>query len=209
MIRSIVVLLALAMLSGPVLAHKVNVFAYVEGERLHIEGYFNDGKKARNSVVNITDAEGNVLISDTTNDEGQLVIDIPSGSAQMHVVLKSGMGHQAEYVIPAEDVAASTVSKSAETKSPTSPVSNVQAGEMTAQAVSPSVDQAQLESMIQQAVSEAIRPLARELAASRERASLGDIIGGVGLIVGLLGGFAFLKARQSASAAKNSNDGGN
>src|SRR3569833_1742452 len=34
-------------------AHKVNVFAYLEGDRVYVQGYFLDGKKAKNSKVTV------------------------------------------------------------------------------------------------------------------------------------------------------------
>ena len=192
MIRSILAVIAVALLSGPVLAHKVNVFAYVEDEQLYIEGYFNDGKMARNSSVEVTDADGEVVISDMTNDQGRLILDLPQQSSPLRIVLNAGMGHQGEYVMSAGDLGEALPPAVAVTPAPTA---------------GPSVDQAQLEATVQRAVNEAVKPLVKALEAAQERASLSDIIGGVGLIVGILGAFAFYKARQRASSPVGGGNG--
>src|SRR3990172_285887 len=36
-------------------AHKVQMFAHVEGSKVFVEGYFADGKKAKNSEVTVFD----------------------------------------------------------------------------------------------------------------------------------------------------------
>ena len=193
MIRSILVMIAVASLSGPVLAHKVNVFAYVEDEQLYIEGYFNDGKMARNSSVEVRDGDGEVVISDVTDDQGQLTLDLPQQSSPLRIVLNAGMGHQGEYVMSAGDLGGAAPSAAVVTPPP-------------APTPGPAVDQAQLEATVQHAVNEAVKPLVKALEAAQERASLSDIIGGVGLIVGILGAFAFYKARQRVPSSVDGAD---
>jgi hypothetical protein len=56
-----------------------------------------------------------------------------------------------------------------------------------------------LEAIVHRAVSEAIKPLARELAESRQHTSISELVGAVGYIFGLLGLFAFYKARQASA----------
>ena len=54
--KRIVVGLVMFFLSGlttTTYAHKVNVFAYVEGDQIYIQGYFSDGHMAKNSEVTI------------------------------------------------------------------------------------------------------------------------------------------------------------
>ena len=41
--------------------HKVNIFAYVEGDTVYTESYFSDGKKVEGGVVEVYDSEGNKL----------------------------------------------------------------------------------------------------------------------------------------------------
>ena len=46
-------IIAFLTLASQVWAHKVNVFAWVEGDTVFVEGYFPGGKKAQNSLVEI------------------------------------------------------------------------------------------------------------------------------------------------------------
>ena len=43
--------LLLSLWAGPALAHKVNVFAYAEGDKVHTQSYFNDGSPAVGSTA--------------------------------------------------------------------------------------------------------------------------------------------------------------
>ena len=52
-------------------AHKVQMFAYPEGDTVFVEGYFADGKKPKKSEVMVYDNGGKVLFSGVTDDEGK------------------------------------------------------------------------------------------------------------------------------------------
>ncbi|GAG37023.1 unnamed protein product, partial [marine sediment metagenome] len=45
--------LIIIMMDVSVFAHKVNVFAYIEGGKIYTESYFNDGKKCINSEIEV------------------------------------------------------------------------------------------------------------------------------------------------------------
>ena len=50
--------------------------------------------------------------------------------------------------------------------------------------------------MVRKAVAQGVLPLAREISELKERRGFSDIVGGIGFIAGLLGVFAYVKARQ-------------
>ena len=55
--RCIAAMAAVFLLMSPTaFAHKLNMFAYVEGDEIFAEGYFTDGKKAKNSTITVFDA---------------------------------------------------------------------------------------------------------------------------------------------------------
>jgi len=60
----------------------------------------------------------------------------------------------------------------------------------------------EIEIVVHRAVNEAIKPLVRELTESRQKASISELVGAVGYIFGLMGLFAFYKARQISSKDK-------
>ncbi|HHK60902.1 MAG TPA: carboxypeptidase regulatory-like domain-containing protein, partial [Desulfobacterales bacterium] len=45
------------------LAHKVNIFAYVEDGTVYTESYFPDGRKVQGGTVEVYDAAGKKLVS--------------------------------------------------------------------------------------------------------------------------------------------------
>ncbi len=196
--RLFVLLLSL-LIATPALAHKVSVFAYVEDGQLFVEGYFADGKKAMNSDVAVYDDSGALLFEGKTDDQGVLIFPVPATGSDLRISLNAGGGHKGEYVIPADELGSA-------------PPAGVQGMEMPGQGSAPAaaaegdgmdhthamagaVDQAELERLIQHAVADAIKPLVRELAASREHASFTDKVAGIGYIFGILGIFAYLSAR--------------
>ena len=186
-------------------AHKVNLFAYAEGGEVSVEGYFVDGKKAQNSTVMVYNDKGDLLVEGETNSEGMFLFPVPEKS-DLRIVLNAGMGHQSEFTLAAdelEEVGASVADVLFHQPESTSIVADVNEPEAVAPrhevtAASSAVN-ADVETLVRHAVSEAIKPLVRELAESREHASLSSLVGGVGYIVGFLGLFAFFKARQMSA----------
>ena len=54
----------------------------------------------------------------------------------------------------------------------------------------------EVKAIVQQAVNDAVRPLAKEISELKNKTGLSDIVGGIGILLGVLGGFAYLKARK-------------
>ena len=51
-------------------AHKVNVFAYVEGDKVVVEGYFSGNVKAQDSPVEVLDSDGKKILEGKTDSKG-------------------------------------------------------------------------------------------------------------------------------------------
>jgi len=194
--KRIVMGLVMVFLSGLTVtayAHKVNVFAYVEGDQIYIQGYFSDGKTAKNSEVTIYGSDGRELTKGQTNEEGVITFPI-QGKQSLRIVLNAGQGHQASYEIPLEEITGTAVVPAASDPPPSSTDQSSPVGEMIAGS---SGESAQVsEAMVRKAVAQGVLPLAREISELKERRGFSDIVGGIGFIVGLLGVFAYVKARQ-------------
>lgn len=173
-------------------AHKVNMFAYPEGANIYVEGFFSDGKTAKNSVVTVFDAKdrNKELLSGTTNDEGQFSFPI-SQKTSMRIVLNAGMGHQTEYLLAANELTGEIAPNSSD------------AGSVLETENAPEIaNDAALDRLIENAVGKAIKPVMRSIAEMREERSLATIVGGIGYIFGVLGIFFFIKARKEIKAIK-------
>lgn len=174
-------------------AHKLNLFTYVEGDKVFVDGYFADGTKARNSSVTVRNGARDVVIEGTTDEEGQFNFKLATPS-ELHIVLNAGLGHQAEAVIAATEFGGTASPAAAAAPATTEPHGT--ATTETA-AVATALDARELETTIQRAVSEGVRPLAKEIMDLREKAKVSDMIGGVGFIVGAFGLWALFTSRRN------------
>ncbi len=107
--RLVCLVLTVAILSAPVaLAHRVNLFAYVDGGRIVTESWFSKSSKVRSGIIEVFDAAtGEKFLSGTTDDAGNFAFDIPPSArakkADLRITLKAGEGHANQTTIKAEE----------------------------------------------------------------------------------------------------------
>ncbi len=85
----------------------VNVFAYVDGPKIFVEGYFTGKSKAIDAIVEVFDAQGNKLHEGKTNNNGVYsfkILDVVPVRGDLRIVLKARPENQAEFRIPASDL---------------------------------------------------------------------------------------------------------
>ncbi|MGD9362169.1 MAG: hypothetical protein PVH85_25095, partial [Desulfobacterales bacterium] len=58
-------------------AHRVNVFAWVDGDTIHVESKFSGGKKVKTGKVVVMDPRSVELLSGFTNDQGEFSFKVP------------------------------------------------------------------------------------------------------------------------------------
>ena len=88
---------------APAWAHKVNLFAYAEGDKVYTESYFADGQKVQGGEIEVTDAAVNKLLSGKTDDKG--IFSFPLTQKQtLTITVNSGMGHKNSYVLKKEEM---------------------------------------------------------------------------------------------------------
>jgi nickel transport protein len=87
----------------PVDAHRVNLFAWIEGDTVYVESKFSGGKKVNAGRIIVTDSEGVELVTGTTNDQGEFSFKIPK-KTDLKIVLLAGAGHRAQWTIPATEI---------------------------------------------------------------------------------------------------------
>jgi nickel transport protein len=56
------------------------------------------GKTVKNGQVDVSDLKGNLLLTGNTDEKGEFSFKVPQKTA-LKIELKSGMGHQAEWII--------------------------------------------------------------------------------------------------------------
>jgi len=183
------IFLIIMMINIPVFAHKVNVFAYVEGDKVYSESYFNDGKKCVDSKIEVFDNRENKLLEGLTDEEGMFSFDIPPEEVidgDLRIVLIASMGHRAEYIIRTDELG-----------------DVVELIEEPVSAVSPEVssfDLKEIQLLIENALDEKLEPIMREMREIKkfqeDRISPTDIVGGIGYIIGIFGIIAYFLSRK-------------
>jgi nickel transport protein len=77
----------------PVSAHKVNVFAYVEGGKIYTESFFPDGKPVEGGTIEILDSQDQKVAEGVTDKDGKCVLPVPRKD-DLTVVINASMGHR-------------------------------------------------------------------------------------------------------------------
>lgn len=186
-LKSAIVFLVLACGMTTVQAHKVNMFAHVEGDRILVEGYFADGKPADKAKIEVFSPSGESLLKGVADEKGIFTFDVPQIS-DLRITLYAGMGHRSEYTVSEAELAGTAVTpaSAADTPAASAPTANAAPAEVDA--------------LVRKAVGEALLPVSRGLSELKEQRTFSDIIGGVGFIFGLIGVFFYAKARRMAGA---------
>ena len=96
-------LVFLLLWTAPCFAHKVNLFAYVEGETVYVEGYFPDGRAVANGKIEVFDASKTLLLEGHTDSEGLFHFLIPKHDS-LSIVLDASMGHKTTYQINRQEL---------------------------------------------------------------------------------------------------------
>ena len=91
-------------------AHGVHVFARLVDDRIVTEGYFSDERKVKEGVIRVYDPSGALLLEGKTDEKGVFSFLVPQ-ETDLKIVLEASMGHRAEYLLKADELAgrASTV----------------------------------------------------------------------------------------------------
>jgi nickel transport protein len=86
-------------LAAPAMAHRVNIFAYVEGGVVYTESYFPDGKMVENGTIEVLDVSGNKLLEGKTGRDGRFSFPLPEKKEDLTIVVIASMGHKNSYLL--------------------------------------------------------------------------------------------------------------
>lgn len=200
LIISFLVTLSSFLALEPVLAHRLNVYAYPTGKEICIEASFAGGGPAKNAKVNILDDQGRTLMTSSTSSEGKTCIQTPADFQPINltVVVNAGEGHQNQWTIDKSNFNGSAISSN---PAPQTPV--------TVEENNPSKNSKSIKLFSQQELNEAvaaakkdmeftvITPLRKQLAeAQQPKTTFKDIVGGIGWLIGIAGLFAWYGSRR-------------
>lgn len=178
-------------MSASVLAHNVIGAVYVIGEDIEGEIGFSDGDMAPQGTT--------VVVRNSTNDEvfAELVTDAegyfsfrPNVGVRHTFYANLGSGHVFDTELPRDELPAHLLTGEDRETLQRSQYSSVAADTHEGAA------NRDLDAMIQKALARQIKPLRQSLQRYQEKASLQDILGGIGYIFGLCGIAIWLKQRD-------------
>ncbi len=85
------------------MAHKVNVFAYTEGDTVYTESYFPDGRPVEKGTIEVFDAAHRKLVEGKTDSEGRFSFPLP-GRQDLTIVINASMGHRNQFILKKEEM---------------------------------------------------------------------------------------------------------
>lgn len=193
------------------LAHRVNIFAWTEGNEVVAECGFNGGNKVKQGQVVIFDAAtGAKLAEGRTDDLGVYRFPISAeGKAHgVRIVIKAGEGHQNEWTVDAAELAtiqpgnATTSAPAAAPAAPTAAASASQVqpaprADKSSTQQTANISAAEMQNIVNTALDAKLGPIRKELAEMRvARPGFSEIFGGIGWLVGLAGIALYFKGRR-------------
>jgi nickel transport protein len=181
-------------------AHGLKALVTVEGTSLMGSAHLTPRRPLRHATVTVTDADGNVLATTTTDDEGQFQVEAKQ-RVDHRIIVDGGDGHVATYTVRADELPDSLLPRpstplpqageGSERLSPLPPAPLPPAGEGSNKALPTlPVPDADWRTFIDQSIARQVRPLREQLDAYQEKIWWHDVLGGIGYILGL-GGLAF------------------
>jgi nickel transport protein len=190
---SFVIAIFLLFLSSPLSSwgHKVNLFAWVEGDKIFTDSFFSDGKKAVHSRIEVFDSSGKRLLVGKTDKEGMFSFKLPQ-KADLNIVLNASMGHRAVFKLPYREMAGvEEAGKNRATEKDTS-----------IPAV-PCMSKEEIRSLMEEILDQKLRPIHKRLVETeRKGAGLTDILGGIGYILGMIGVAIYFSHRKKPQSKR-------
>jgi nickel transport protein len=182
------------------LAHRVIVFAWVDGDTVYVECKYSGGRKVRNGQIIVLDTKGRTLLQGKTDDRGQFAFNAPE-KQDLKIVLNAGMGHRAEWLVEGEEFLDQGVTERSaipKAKSKNGSIITKVSSESTQEVHAiPGPNALEIQKLVEQSLNKKLAPILKILAENEDRgASMTDVIGGIGYIFGLIGVAAYFSSRR-------------
>lgn len=183
MIRLLLPLLLALAFVGPAQAHKLKVFATVEGAEVTGYAFFIGGGRAAGAVWTAKDPAGTMLASGTTDGEGRFAFRVPQPPVDATVTVDTREGHIAAATLPASRFggAAALLPPPADGAEPAMEAPG----------------DARLATLVEAAVQRQVTPLMERIEQMDDRLRLADVMSGIFLILGLAGMALWAKGRRA------------
>ena len=178
------------------LAHRVVLFAYTEGNVVFTESYFSDGKRCRDSRIEVFDRFGNKLLEGKTDNKGQFSFKPPKRT-DLKIILTASMGHKDEYTILAGELRGEAEGRSPASESHKAPKKVFGAGKGSPPRELTPREVEQIRTVVEEALNEKLKPVMRLLSKHQSHGiSFVQVMGGIGIIFGIMGIILYFRSRR-------------
>ena len=189
----IFIMLWLLFLPASASAHKVTIFAWVDGDAVYTQSKFSGGKRVKNAPVLVYDPKDVLLLEGKTDKNGMFSFKIPQKTS-LKIVLKASMAHMAVWQIPVEALGGTEPDNAAKPDGlrnslrPSSGSMDVQTQEQVSESSTVALGKREIEEIIDASLDKKLAPITEILADSIHRGpGFTEIMGGIGYIFGLVG----------------------
>ncbi len=79
-------------------AHKVHIFAYLDGETVYTESYFSDGRPVAQGTIEVRDGDNQPLLTGTTDPQGFFSFPAITGK-ELVITIIAAMGHKGSFTL--------------------------------------------------------------------------------------------------------------
>jgi nickel transport protein len=87
------------------LAHRLSVFAWVEGETVIVEGKLSGGKHLKKGDVYVYDGDGKLLLKTEVDNRGRATFPLPKDyETGLKIVIDAGEGHTSYWILTPLDI---------------------------------------------------------------------------------------------------------
>jgi nickel transport protein len=201
----IFIMLWLLFLPDSASAHKVTIFAWVDGDTVFTQSKFSGGKRVKNAPVLVYDSKDVLLLDGKTDKKGMFSFKIPQKTS-LKIVLKASMAHMAVWKIPVEALGGTEPENAAKTDGPQNSLKppsgsmDIETHEQVSGSSTVALGKREIEEMIDSSLDKKLAPITEILADSIHRGpGITEIMGGIGYILGLVGVALYFTNRKRKS----------
>ncbi len=176
-----------------VAAHKVTIFAWVDGDTVYTQSKFSGGKRVKNASVFVYGPKDVLLLEGKTNENGMFFFKIPKKTS-LKIVLKASMGHLAVWKLRAEELGEAESKTAVQPTGMKAPLvtdsssAGIQKNVDVFESTKISLGRREIEEIINASLDKKLAPITEILADSIHRGpGFTEIMGGIGYIFGLVG----------------------
>jgi nickel transport protein len=183
--KRLALIFAAMVLATPASAHRLKLFATLEDGVISGYAFFVGSGRAHGAAISVKTAAGAELVALTTNETGAYSWKTPAPQTY-RLTASTGDGHLADAIIDASRFSGASAENPPDT---------------TSDAPAAALSQAQIERAVDVAVARQVRPLMEAYEAAEGRTRFNDIMGGIGMIIGLAGLALWASAKRGSVKA--------